>query len=171
MVLPCHEQAPRTWAEQHFGDADLSDVRRTERVVMVAEAMALNPGASIPRLFARWSDVKAADTLFKHAEVTPDALHAGHRDRVEQHLHTPGTYLLIEDTTAVAWAGRRCVTGLGMVGNGSELAQGFLLHSVIAAEWTGTVETANAQRRPPVRLVGRSLPTVLYPATATRRRS
>lgn len=137
MLLSCQEQSPRAWAELHFDGCDLSDLRRAERVVMIAEAMALNPGASIPRLFARWSDVFAAYTLFKHEEVTPDALHAGHRDLVEQHLHTPGTSLLIEDTTEVAWAGRRSMTGLGMVGNGSALAQGFLLHSVIAAHLDG----------------------------------
>jgi hypothetical protein len=45
-------QEPHLWAEQHFSGAEMSDVRRTDRIVAIAEAMAATPGGSIPTLFA-----------------------------------------------------------------------------------------------------------------------
>jgi Transposase DNA-binding len=63
-----HAMEPRRWAEVHFGEAPLTDVRRVERLKTIAEALGANPGASIPQLFARPYDVKAAYTF-----ATPDA--------------------------------------------------------------------------------------------------
>jgi hypothetical protein len=40
---------PRRWAEVHFGEAPLTDVRRVERLKTIAEALAANPG----RVFRR----------------------------------------------------------------------------------------------------------------------
>ena len=45
-------QEPPLWAEQPCSGAERSDVRRTDRIVAIAEAMAATPGGSIPTLFA-----------------------------------------------------------------------------------------------------------------------
>src|SRR6266481_6613532 len=83
-------QEPRLWAEQHFSGAEMSDVRRTDRIVTIAEAMAATPGGSIPTLFAHPYDIKAAYNLFKHPEATPDNVQAGHRELVLSEMQTPG---------------------------------------------------------------------------------
>ena len=44
-------ETPRTWAKMHFGDIEMSDVRRIARVVSIAEAIATYPGHSIPQMF------------------------------------------------------------------------------------------------------------------------
>jgi hypothetical protein len=44
----------------HFGEAPVSDVYQMQRLQTIGEAMADNPGASIPQLFACPYDVKAA---------------------------------------------------------------------------------------------------------------
>ena len=140
--------AVREWAERQFGDANLSDVRRVDRVVTIATAMALYPGRSIPQLFAYRYDVKAAYTLFAHEEATPDALQAGHRDMLADRLAQPGTYLLIEDTTEVIYGGREPIEGLGPVGPLKSGKVGFHLHSVLAVEWQAvTAEDSEAERR------------------------
>lgn len=59
--------APATWAIQNFAMIDLSDVRLVRRVVTIAEAMATQPGRSIPLLFATPYGVKAAYNLFRHS--------------------------------------------------------------------------------------------------------
>jgi len=69
-----HALEPRTWVEEQFGEAAFCDVRRTERAITIAAAMAAQPGASLPQLFGRWDDTKAAYTLFSHAEATPDTV-------------------------------------------------------------------------------------------------
>ena len=115
----CASQEPHLWAEQHFSGAEMSDVRRTDRIVAIAEAMAATPGGSIPTLFAHPYDIKAAYHLFKHLEATPDNVQAGHRELVLSEMQTPGVYLLLEDTTELSFSGRKPVPGLGPIGNGA----------------------------------------------------
>lgn len=46
-------QAPQRWAAEHGSGAEMSDVRRTDRLVAMAAALAATPGGSIPTLCAR----------------------------------------------------------------------------------------------------------------------
>jgi hypothetical protein len=149
----CHEE-PRRWAEDHFADAEVSDVRRGSRVVTIAEAMAHNPGLSIPQLFAHPYDVKAAYHLLNHPDATPDNLQAGDRDLVIDQMHRPGLYLLIEDTTEMSFSGKQPIAGLGSIGNGAEGLQGFFLHSVLAVGWRRAAAPSNDSKRPAVEVIG-----------------
>jgi len=145
----CASQEPPLWAEQHFSGAEMSDVRRTDRLVAIAEAMAATPGGSIPTLFAHPYDIKAAYNLFKHPDATPDNVQAGHRDLVLSEMHTPGVSLLLEDTTELSFSGRKPVPGLGPIGNGAAGLQGFFVHSVLGVRWSAPPSDAQSSRRPP----------------------
>jgi hypothetical protein len=125
-----------SWAESNFGRAELDDIRRVERAVYVAQAMALSPGKSINQLFLDRYDMKAAYNLFKREDATPDNLQAGHRQLTMNELHkSPGHYLLLEDTSEISFSGREPIEGLGPIGEGNEGQQGFLLHSVLAVRY------------------------------------
>ena len=143
------------WAQTHFGGVGLGDVRRARRVVRLAAGWAREPGASIPRLSQGQAYAsKAAYQLLGHAQATPDALQAPHRQVVIQQLQAPGTYLLVEDTTELSWpetAERRA--GLGPVGPGKAYSQGVLLHSLVAAAWP-TSDPDPAAKRPALPLLG-----------------
>ena len=143
------------WAQPHFGGVVLGDVRRARRVVRLAAGWAREPGASIPRLSQGQAYAsKAAYQLLGHAQATPDALQATHRQVVTQQLQTPGTYLLVEDTTELSWpeaAERRA--GLGPVGPGKAYSQGVLLHSLVAAAWPAS-DPDPAAKRPALPLLG-----------------
>jgi Transposase DNA-binding/Transposase Tn5 dimerisation domain len=152
-VVP-HSAAPRVWAEEHFGDTPFSDIRRTERVIRIAEAMAAHPGASIPQLFAHPYDTKAAYTFFGHAEAEPDTIQATHRALVLEQMEAPGTYLLIEDTTELDWTGRAPIEGLGPIGNSNTKTQGVILHSVLGVKWPEGVTPTLSERRPSVAVLG-----------------
>jgi len=154
MVLKLEEKNPRRWAEAHFSGAALSDVRRVERVQTIAEAMAARPGESIPQMFAHRYDVKAAYQLFRLAEATPDNLQVGHCECVLSALEQPGTYLLLEDTSELSWAGQRPIQGLGPVGASKDGQQGFLLHSVLAMGWKGPGPSSESVQRLPVEVLG-----------------
>jgi hypothetical protein len=147
-------QEPRLWAEQHFSGAEMSDVRRTDRIVTIAEAMAATPGGSIPTLFAHPYDIKAASNLFKHPEATPDNVQAGHRELVLSEMQTPGVYLLLEETTELSFSGRKPVPGLGPIGNGAAGLQGFFVHSVLGARWSPPPAAPQDSRRPAVEVLG-----------------
>jgi len=143
------------WAQAHFGGVALGDVRRSRRVVRLAAGWAREPGASIPRLSQGQAYAsKAAYQLLGHAQATPDALQAVHRQHVGRQLQAPGTYLLVEDTTELSWpaaAERRA--GLGPVGPGKAFSQGVLLHSLVAAAWPAQ-DPDPAAKRPALPLLG-----------------
>ena len=143
------------WAQTHFGGVGLGDVRRARRVVTLASGWARKPGASIPGLSQGQAYAsKAAYQLLGHAQATPEALQAPHRQVVARQLQAPGTYLLVEDTTALSWpeaAGRRA--GLGPVGPGKATSQGVLLHALVAAAWP-VPDPDPAAKRPALPLLG-----------------
>jgi hypothetical protein len=152
--LIAHDTEPLVWAQTHFAAATLAHPARNRRVQFIATAMATNPGRSIPGLFTRWYDVKAAYDVFDHPEATPDNIQAGHRRRVRDQVSRPGEYLLIEDTTAVSYTGRQPIDGLGSVGHSSEGQKAFNLHSVLAVRWPGPATPDDRGHRPGVEILG-----------------
>jgi hypothetical protein len=153
MITEHQALSPREWAVTHFGGAELSDVRRVERAITIAEAMAASPGASLPQMFAHPYDLKAAYQFFRHPEATPDNLQAGHREHVLCALEKPGRYLLLEDTSEVLCTATGEIVGLGPVGASKQAHIGFHLHSVLAVRWPAAPD-ATPPRRPSVELVG-----------------
>jgi len=146
-------QAPLQWAEQTFAQAELGDRRRAQRAVTIAQAMAQQPGASIPILFENPYEIKAAYNLFDRPEATPDALQAPHRADVLARMRTPGqTYLLLQDSSDFSWSGHQTVAGLGPIGLGQKGLQGFMLHSALAVRWT--MPEALGAKRAPVEILG-----------------
>jgi len=122
----------REWAEAQFEEAELSEVRWVARAITLAEAVVARPGTSLPQLFARPYDLKAAYRFFRHPEVQPDTVQAGHREQVALELEKPGRYLLLEDTTEILCAGDEEIAGLRPVGGSKARRIGFHLHSVLA---------------------------------------
>src|SRR5215210_5057565 len=93
-IKTIHQEAPLGWAETHFGEVDLGDLRRNQRAVTIAAAMATNPAQSIPQIFPTPYEVKAAYSFFRHPEATPDNLQLAHREVVIEQLHRAGRSLL-----------------------------------------------------------------------------
>ena len=153
MITTTQRQTPREWAVTHFGGAELSDVRRLDRVVTIAEAMAASPGKALPQLFAHPYDLKAAYKFFRHPEATPDNVQAGHRERVLCEMEQPGRYLLLEDTSEVRCTTTGEIIGLGPVGASKEARIGFHLHSVLSVRWPA-VPDVSAPYRPRVEILG-----------------
>lgn len=115
--------------------------------------MAASPGASLPEMFARRYDLKAAYEFLKHPETTPDQLQAGHRERVLLEMEQPGTYLLLEDTSEILCTNEGEIEGLGPVGASKTRKIGFHLHSVLGVRWPERVEMSG-RRRPSVEVIG-----------------
>jgi hypothetical protein len=153
MIPEYQSKSPREWAVEHFGGAELGDVRRVDRAITIGEAMAASPGAGLPQMFAHPYDLKAAYTFFRHPEATPDNLQAGHRERVLCEMEQPGRYLMIEDTSEVLCTETGEIIGLGPVGASKEAQIGFHLHSVLAVRWPSEPDTA-PPRRPAVEILG-----------------
>jgi len=74
-------EGSRQWVIDHFGNAELGDVRRTRRLVAVVAMMATSPEASLPKQMVDWSDIKVACRLFDCEAVTFEAIARSHYDR------------------------------------------------------------------------------------------
>ena len=120
----------KTWASEMFGMCDLSDQRRTNRLVRMAEQVAQNPSASFPDQMETWGDLKAAYRLFDCSDVTFRNVTAGHWQHTRR-LAT-GRTLVICDTTELDFGKDREIAGVGPTGNGS--GQGFLLHNAMMVD-------------------------------------
>lgn len=57
-----------------FGEVDLGDKRRTERLATIINNISRSPGSSIPKQSGSWYDTKATYEFFKNEEVTVEAL-------------------------------------------------------------------------------------------------
>jgi len=118
--------------------------------------MARLPGKSIPQLFEKQYDIKAAYEILKHPESTPSRIQRGHRNLTQKKLRNEnGIYLLLEDATDVVFTGRREIQGLGPVGKADSVLKGFLLHTVLAVKYPqGHASKDKYGRRSPVEIIG-----------------
>ena len=117
----------KAWAHEMFGECQLGDPRRTNRLVAVAQRVAENPSASFPDQLQEWADLKAAYRLFDSDGVTFDGVASVHWKKTRQ--AASGRMLVLCDTTEIDFGKRREVAGVGPTGNGS--GQGFLLHNAM----------------------------------------
>ena len=116
-----------TWAEEQFGQCELKDKRRTDRLVDLAASVLSHPAGSLPEQTGNMADLKAAYRLFACEDVSFDAIAEPHWRQTRQ--QPPGTYLLLDDTTELDFGIRRQIAGMGRTGNGG--GWGFLLHSAL----------------------------------------
>jgi len=117
----------RDWAEEQFGQCDLKDKRRTDRLVKLAAGVLCRPSGSLPEQTTDMADLKAAYRLFAGDKVSFEAIATPHWEQTRR--RPPGTYLVLDDTTEVDFGIRRKIRGMGQTGNGG--GWGFLLHSAL----------------------------------------
>ena len=55
-----------SWAVTEFADAELGDLRRTQRLVQLAHALAQRPGAALPEACGSGAMLKAAYRFFQY---------------------------------------------------------------------------------------------------------
>jgi len=85
--------SPQVWAEATFGAVQLGDPRRTRRAVAIAQAMAREPGASLPKQLhdqAAWYPRPDHPSTFRGARtpgVARDGVVSG-----DPHRARPGQY-------------------------------------------------------------------------------
>lgn len=118
------------WAQMNFGNCQLGDKRRTQRLIQVAADVTSNPSASFPDQMRTWGDLKAAYNLLHCDDVTFEAIARPHWELTKQ--RPAGRYLVIGDTTELDFGIHREVWGLGPTGNGR--GSGFLLHNALLVE-------------------------------------
>jgi hypothetical protein len=124
---------PDKWAEETFGTTELGDLRRTDRLVKMATAIAENPSASLPESMCNWADTLAAYRFLDNEAVTHEQIMTPHWRTTRQEAMQRSRVLLAADTTDINLSSHETAEGLGPIGRGNK-AQGFFVHTVLAMD-------------------------------------
>lgn len=124
---------PRSFAEENFAGADLGDQRLTNRLVKIVERMVQHPGGSLPDKMQSPKDLKGLyrfvdNPKATHAEVLEPHYQLTLR-RMRQH---EGVVLLLQDATELDYTGKKSLTELGQIGNGSR--RGYICQNTLAVD-------------------------------------
>jgi hypothetical protein len=119
-----------SWAVTEFAEAELGDVRRTQRVIAVATQLAQQPGASFPEACGNRAALKATYRLLDNEAVAPEELLASHVGATYERVVRVPVVLAVQDTTEVDWTGHPATSGLGPLG--SPAHQGLMVHTTLA---------------------------------------
>jgi Transposase DNA-binding len=118
------------WAVREFADAELGDLRRTQRVVELATALAQHPTASLPEACGTGAMLKAAYRFFSNDAIEPQDLLRSHIEATYSRLAQVPLVLAVQDTTEVDWTSHPATQGLGPLGHTT--CQGLHVHSTLA---------------------------------------
>ena len=120
----------RSFGEEHFGLAELGDVRRTRRLVQLADRMVKHPGGTLPDKLSDPASLKAMYRLAGKEPVTHESVLAPSRERTLQLAsEAEGTVLHIHDGTELDYSGLVSLNALGQIGNGH--GRGYLVHNTL----------------------------------------
>jgi hypothetical protein len=106
---------------RHFGGASLGDIRRTQRLIQLADEFLKQPDASLPRKCGSPANYQALLNLLQRAEVTHPSTIDCHCQRTRQALgqRTQPLALLVGDITELDFTSKRSLQDqLGPIGNG-----------------------------------------------------
>jgi hypothetical protein len=119
-----------SWAVTEFADADLGDLRRTQRLVQLAHVLAQRPGAALPEACGSGAMLKAAYRFFANDDIAPDDMLQSHIEATYGRLNAVPIVLAVQDTTEANWTNLRATEGLGPLGHTA--CQGLLVHPTLA---------------------------------------
>ena len=126
------------WSRQMFGECELGDARRTERLVSVAARMSKQMGKSLAKSCDGDSGALVGGyRLLRNDAVDPEAMRAGGFACVAQQAQDYAVLLAVEDTTSVSY--RHAVAEeLGVTGSQKDAKRrGFQVHSVLLLDAVG----------------------------------
>ena len=124
------ENTEESWAVTEFAEADLGDVRRTQRVIRMATVFAQQPMASLSEACGSPAELKATYRFFDNEAIAPAELLASHVSATYERAVRVPRVLAVQDSTEVDWTAHPATTGLGPIGHPQH--QGLMVHSTLA---------------------------------------
>lgn len=120
--------AQPTFGEANFAEAQLGDIRRTRRLVSLADALRRHPGGSLPNKLPSPRNLKALYRLCSRREVTHHTVLAPHRARTQRLWVEHDTVLILHDSTELDYSKRKSLSDLGDIG-GPGRHRGYICHN------------------------------------------
>src|SRR5262245_40669586 len=96
------------FGQEHLGEAELGDRRRTDRLLRVADKVAAHPGRSLPHAMQSPADLVALYRLCNRQEVTHQAVLETHLRRTRSAIRAHrGVVLVAHDDTELDLTSKR----------------------------------------------------------------
>lgn len=122
-----------TFGQEQFGAAQLGDLRRTRRLVALADNLVRHPGGTLPDKLNAPANLKAMYRLMNCQQVTHSAVIASPcAVTCEKMAATEGPVLILHDATELDYSGLNSIPTLGQLGNGKN--RGYIAHNVLAVQ-------------------------------------
>ena len=122
-----------SFAQANFGQVNLGDKRRTDRLVQSVEEMCRHPGGTLPDKLNQPADLRGFYRLMDQSKVTHKVLMDGHTAQTGRSIEAlgSGTVLLLHDATELDYSSKKSLNGyLGQIGQGT--GQGYICHNSLA---------------------------------------
>jgi hypothetical protein len=100
------------WAYLTFGNANLGDPRRTNRLVKMASDLAANTGRSIPVACDDTAAIEAAYRFVRNDKISPQAISQSGYIQTDRIVRQSSLVLAIQDTSGLSYRHSVC-DGLG----------------------------------------------------------
>ena len=103
-----YNQTPEEWAHLVFGNADLGDPRRTQRLTQLANDMASNVGSSIVKASDTPAKIEAAYRFIRNEQICPQAIAESGFKQTSEVIKQLPLVLAIQDTTGLTFKHSVC---------------------------------------------------------------
>jgi transposase-like protein/transposase Tn5 family protein len=141
------DEGAASWAAKEFGQADLGDQRRTDRVVSMASRMAMQPGGKVTKVFALSREREGAYRLLNNEEVPYECLVNSAGNACAQRSRAYKFVFVPTDGTSATLADPHGKKDFGSVGTHEAGARGIKSISAVALSPTGEPLGLCAQRQ------------------------
>lgn len=135
----------QSWAEEEFGRAELGDVRKTKRLVMVGGQVALRPAGKVTEVFLGGAVREGAFRLLENDGVLEDAIRQTICQAAAKRCHGGSFAYVPVDQTSQTFTDRQKTKGLGM-GTREYASEGLQVMTAIAVTPEGTPQGVVGQR-------------------------
>jgi hypothetical protein len=123
--------------DEPLGEVELGDARLSRRLLMLVEAFAEHPEASIPGATGSWSAAQAAYRFFDNEQVSPEKLIQALAGATARRCLGLPLVLAVQDTSSLDYTGHSDTLGLGPLEHPKH--RGLFAHSTLAVDPRGGV--------------------------------
>ncbi len=132
-----HMDERTDWADVEYGRSRHPDGRVCARILRMGRAWLERPGASLPQIFPRRAELRAAYRLLSNGRVTMEHILEPHWAAMVDRCRLEPVVLALQDTTALNYASRPATAGLVNIGGGGSGVQGLKAHVGLAVNEAG----------------------------------
>ena len=132
-----HMDEKTDWADVEYGRSTHPDGRVCARILRMGRAWLERPGASLPQIFPRRAELRAAYRLLSNGRVKMEHILEPHWAAMVDRCRLEPVVLALQDTTALNYASRPATAGLVNIGGGGSGVQGLKAHVGLAVNEAG----------------------------------